>query len=85
MTATINTYSDVITALDYVEHSGDLVQLSMADRGEMLRMLSDRGVELDDEHKNVIFFHIEEVGFAIEVRDPFGDPYAILQLTEGNY
>lgn len=68
MIATINSYNELITLIDYINTFDDIAAISMADRGEALRMLDDRGVTLEPAGKGVICFRLDGAALAIEIQ-----------------
>jgi hypothetical protein len=68
MIAAINTYTDLVTVIDYILSTDDIAAISMADRGESLRMLEDRGVALEPAGKGVTCFRLDGASLAIEIK-----------------
>ena len=82
MTTRINTYACVLKITDYIEDSKDIASITMADRGEMLRMLDDRGVKLEDAASGVVCFRLNNVGFAVERQ---GEWAVVRAMTESDF
>lgn len=78
MIAHINTYACVLKITDYIEDSKDIASITAADRGEMLRMLDDRGIRLEDAGRNTVCFRMDKVGFAVKLQGE----HAIVRLME---
>jgi hypothetical protein len=85
MIANINTYTDLVKVIDYVISTDDIAAISMSDRGEALRMLSDRGVTLEPAGKGVICFCLngyEGCNVVIEIQ---GDSALIRRMEEADF
>lgn len=82
MIANINNYNDLITIIDYIISTDDVAAISMADRGEALRMLDDRGVTLEPAGKGVITFRLDGAAMAIEIQ---GDSALVRKMEERDF
>ena len=68
MIASINSYIDLVAAIEYVVETNDIAAISMADRGEALRMLEERGVTLESAGRGVICFTLDRMSIAIDAQ-----------------
>ena len=66
MITTINNWTEAVTAIGYVTENNDIAAVSDADRGELLRMLDERGHKLESAGKGVMCFRFDGQSLAVE-------------------